>query len=85
MMDVNLRVDVDIYVSDVYDELSDDEKRELADWLYNDNIIDVPPSKNTNTTLLEDELIEKLSKIMQSYVRLTQQQILTIEAIYETL
>lgn len=85
MMDINLRVDVDIDVSDVYDELSDDEKRELADWLYNDNIIGVPPSKNTNTTLLEDELIEKLSKIMQSYVRLTQQQILTIEAIYETL
>jgi hypothetical protein len=85
MMDVNLRVDVDIDVSDVYDELSDDEKRELADWLYNDHIIDVPPSKNTNTTLLEDELIEKLSKIMQSYVRLTQEQIETIEKIYQTL
>jgi hypothetical protein len=84
-MDVNLRVDVDIDVEDVYDELSDSEKELLAEWLYNDNIINVPPNRYTNTTLMEDELIEKLSKIMQSYVRLTPEQIETIEEIYSNL
>ena len=84
-MYVDLRVDVDIDVEDVYNELSDSEKTELAEWLYNDNIIDVPPNKRGNTTFMEDELIEKLSKIMQSYVRLTQEQIETIEEIYSNL
>jgi hypothetical protein len=78
-----VRVTIDL--EDLYDELGSYDKRTLANWLYNDNIIDLPPNNSANTTLLEDELIEKLSKIMQSYARLTQEQILTIEAIYETL
>lgn len=82
-MYVYLRMDID--VEDVYDELSTSDKRELAEWLYNDGIVDVPPSKNTKTTFMEDELIEKMSKIMQSYVRLTQEQIETIEEIYSNL
>lgn len=78
-----VRVEIDL--EDVYDDLSLTEKRELADWLYNDDIIPIPPSKNKSTTLMEDELIEKLSKIMQSYVRLTPEQIETIEEIYSNL
>lgn len=77
-MYVNITIDLE----DAYDDLCTSDKRELAEWLYNDDIIPAPPSKNKNTTLMEDELIEKLSKIMQSYVRLTPLQIETIEQIY---
>lgn len=80
-MYVNITIDLE----DAYDDLSLTEKRELAEWLYNDDIIPAPPSRNKNTTLMEDELIEKLSKIMQSYVRLTPEQIETIEEIYSNL
>ncbi len=78
-------VSITIDLEDAYDDLCTSDKRELAEWLYNDNIIAVRPIKNTNTTLMEDELIEKLSKIMQSYVRLTPEQIETIEEIYSNL
>lgn len=78
-------VNVNIDLEDIYNDLSTRDKRELADWLYDDDIIAIPPSKSTNTTLMEDELIEKLSMIMQSYVRLTPEQIETIEEIYNNI
>jgi hypothetical protein len=70
---VNVSVDID--VDDFYDELDDSDKQMIAEWLYNDHIIPVGPNKNTNTTFLEDEFLEKMSKICSSYVKITTSQL----------
>jgi hypothetical protein len=75
-----VNVSVDIEVEDFYDELSDSDKIEIAKWLYNDCIIPVGPNKNTNTTLLEDEFLEKMGKICSSYVKITPSQ---LEVLYD--
>lgn len=76
-------VKVSVDVEEVYDDLSTFEKRQVAEWLYNDGIIDIKPNtRDNNTTLLEDEFIEKIDKITQSYLRLTSEQIEAIEKIY---
>ena len=78
-MYVNVRVDVE----EVYDDLSTYEKKQVAEWLYDDGIITIKPNKrDNNTTLLEYEFIEKMTKIIESYVRLTNEQIDAIEQIY---
>ncbi len=78
-MYANVRVDVE----EVYDDLSTYEKKQVAEWLYDDGIVAIKPNgPNKNTTLLEDEFIEKMTKIIESYVRLTNEQIDAIEQIY---
>lgn len=81
-MYVSVRVDVE----EVYDELSTFEKKQVAEWLYDEGIVAIKPNEgNKNTTLLEDEFIEKMAKIIESYVRLTNEQIDAIEQIFNQL
>lgn len=78
-MYANVRIDVE----EVYDDLSTYEKKQVAEWLYDDGIVVIKPNgPNKNKTLLEDEFIEKMTKIIESYVRLTNEQIDAIEQIY---
>jgi len=81
-----MTVSVYVDVEEVYDNLSTYDKKQVAEWLYNDGIVATNPNKEKyKTTIHEDELIEKIDKIIQSYVRLTKEQIEAIEQIYYTL
>jgi hypothetical protein len=81
-MNVSIYVDVE----EVYSELSTREKKIIAEWLYDDGIINIKAAfGSNNTTVLEDEFIEKISKIASSYISLTKEQTEIIENIYNQL
>lgn len=82
----SIRVYVDL--DDVYDEMDRHDKQTIAEWLYDDGILGRHPNAEIRKMVRGDEesngekeLRDNLSKIWNSYYRLTNEEELLIKQI----
>jgi hypothetical protein len=82
----SIRVYIDL--DDVYDEMDRHDKQTIAEWLYDDGILDRHPNAEIRKMVRGDEesngekeLRDNLSKIWNSYYRLTNEEELLIKQI----
>jgi len=81
-----VRIDVDL--DEVYNEMGRSDKHNMAEWLYEDGILDTHPNAEIRKIVRGDEesngekeLRDNLSKIWNSYHRLTSEEELLIKNI----
>jgi len=81
-----VRIDVDL--DEVYNEMGRSDKHNMAEWLYEDGILDKHPNAEIRKMVRggeesngEKELRDDLSKIWNSYHRLTNEEELLIKQI----
>lgn len=81
---INVRVDLD----DIYDEMDRYDKQQIAEWLYEDEILENHPNqsirilvKNTEESFGESQLRDDLSKLWKGYYQLSNEDIETIKII----
>jgi hypothetical protein len=81
-----IRIDVDL--DDVYNEMDRSDKRTMAEWLHEDGILESHPNPEIRKVVRGDEesngekeLRDNLSKIWNSYYRLTNEEELLIKQI----
>jgi hypothetical protein len=81
-----VRIDVDL--DEVYNEMGRSDKHNMAEWLYEDGILDTHPNAEIRKIVRggeesngEKELRDNLSKIWNSYHRLTNEEELLIKQI----
>jgi len=81
-----VRIDVDL--DEVYNEMGRSDKHNMAEWLYEDGILDTHPNAEIRKIVRGDEesngekeLRDNLSKIWNSYHRLTNEEELLIKQI----
>jgi hypothetical protein len=81
-----VRIDVDL--DEVYDQMGRRDKHNMAEWLYEDGILDTHPNAEIRKIVRggeesngEKELRDNLSKIWNSYHRLTNEEELLIKQI----
>jgi hypothetical protein len=81
-----VRIDVDL--DEVYDQMGRSDKHNMAEWLYEDGILDTHPNAEIRKIVRggeesngEKELRDNLSKIWNSYHRLTNEEELLIKQI----
>jgi hypothetical protein len=81
-----IRIDVDL--DDVYNEMDRSDKRTIAEWLHEDGILESHPNPEIRKVVRGDEesngekeLRDNLSKIWNSYYRLTNEEELLIKQI----
>jgi hypothetical protein len=74
-----VRVDIDL--DDIYDEMDRHDKIGMAEWLYDDRILDKHPNPNIRKVVRgeqespgEKELRDNLTKIWNSYHQLTNEE-----------
>jgi hypothetical protein len=81
-----VRIDVDL--EEVYDQMGRRDKNNMAEWLYEDGILNTHPNAEIRKIVRGDEesngekeLRDNLSKIWNSYHRLTNEEELLIKQI----
>lgn len=81
-------VRIDVYLDEVYDQMGRSDKNNMAEWLYEDGILDTHPNAEIRQIIRGDEesngekeLRDNLSKIWNSYHRLTNEEELLIKQI----
>ncbi len=81
-----VRIDVDL--DEVYNEMGRSDKNNMAEWLYEDGILNTHPNAEIRKIVRggeesngEKELRDNLSKIWNSYHRLTNEEELLIKQI----
>jgi hypothetical protein len=81
-------VRIDVYLDEVYDQMGRSDKNNMAEWLYEDGILDTHPNAEIRKIVRggeesngEKELRDNLSKIWNSYHRLTNEEELLIKQI----
>jgi hypothetical protein len=81
---INVTVDLD----EVYNQMDIHDKREMVEWLYEDGILETHPNSEIRKMVIgneesngEKELRDNLSKIWNSYHRLTNEEELLIKQI----
>lgn len=79
---INLHVDLD----EIYDEMDRSDKREMAKWLFDDGILQKHPNPEIRKVVRGDEesngekeLRDNLTKLWNSYYRMSNEDILLIE------
>ena len=79
---INLHVDLD----DIYNEMDRSDKREMAEWLFDDGILQKHPNPEIRKIVRGDEesdgekfLRDNLTKLWNSYYRMSNEDILLIE------
>jgi hypothetical protein len=79
---INLHVDLD----DIYDEMDRSDKRTMAQWLHDDGILESHPNPEIRKIVRGDEesdgekfLRDNLTKLWNSYYRMSNEDILLIE------
>ena len=79
---INLHVDLD----DIYDEMDRSDKRTMAQWLHDDGILESHPNPEIRKIARGDEesdgekfLRDNLTKLWNSYYRMSNEDILLIE------
>jgi len=79
-------VRIDVYLDEVYDQMGRSDKNNMAEWLYEDGILDTHPNTEIRKIVRGDEesngekeLRDNLSKIWNSYHRLTNEEELLIK------
>jgi hypothetical protein len=85
-------VRIDVYLDEVYDQMGRSDKNNMAEWLYEDGILDTHPNAEIRKIVRGDEesngekeLRDNLSKIWNSYHRLTNEEELLIKQIVNRL
>ena len=85
---INVKVELD----EVYDQMGRSDKNNMAEWLYEDGILDTHPNAEIRKIVRGDEesngekeLRDNLSKIWNSYHRLTNEEELLIKQIVNRL
>ena len=81
---INVKVDLD----EVYDQMGTYDKHDMAEWLYEDGILDTHPNSEIRKMVRGDkesngekELRDDLTKLWNSYYRLTNEEELLIKQI----
>jgi hypothetical protein len=81
---INVKVDLD----EVYDQMGKYDKRDMAEWLYEDGILDTHPNPEIRKLIRgneesqgEKELRDSLTKLWNSYHRLSNEDELLIKQI----
>lgn len=81
-------VRIDVYLDEVYDQMGRSDKNNMVEWLYEDGILDTHPNAEIRKIVRggeesngEKELRDNLSKIWNSYHRLTNEEELLIKQI----
>ena len=81
---INVKVDLD----DVYDQMGKYDKRDMAEWLYEDGILDTHPNPEIRKLIRgneesqgEKELRDVLDKLWNAYHRLSNEDELLIKQI----
>jgi hypothetical protein len=81
-------VRIDVYLDEVYDQMGRSDKHNMAEWLYEDGTLDAHPNAEIRKIVRGDEesngekeLRDNLSKIWNSYHRLTNEEELLIKQI----
>jgi hypothetical protein len=71
-------VSIDVDLDDIWDGMDKNDKRAIAEWLYEDGILDTHPNpeirklvRGNNESQGEKDLRDNLTKIWNSYHRLT--------------
>ena len=79
---ITVSADVDVYLSDVYDELGSKDKAELVEWLKEDGYLTQRDTEyEENTHPMQDIFNESLDKIRNSYHLLSSEERELIELI----
>jgi hypothetical protein len=85
---INVKVDLD----EVYDQMGAYDKHDMAEWLYEDGVLDTHPNseirktfRNSEESQGEKELRDNLTKIWNSYYRLSNEDELLIKQISKKL
>ena len=81
-------VRIDVYLDEVYDQMGRSDKNNMAEWLYEDGILDTHPNveirkivRGNEESNGEKELRDNLSKLWNSHYRLTNEEELLIKQI----
>jgi hypothetical protein len=71
-------ISIDVDLDDIWDGMDKNDKRAIAEWLYEDGILDTHPNpeirklvRGNNESQGEKDLRDNLTKIWNSYHRLT--------------
>ena len=85
---INVKVDLD----EVYDQMATYDKHDMAEWLYEDGVLETHPKseirktfRNSEESQGEKELRDNLTKIWNSYYRLSNEDELLIKQISKKL
>jgi hypothetical protein len=85
---INVKVDLD----EVYDQMGTYDKHDMAEWLYEDGVLETHPKseirktfRNSEESQGEKELRDNLTKIWNSYYRLSNEDELLIKQISKKL
>lgn len=85
-----IRIDIDL--DEIYDEMDRHDKREMAQWLFDDGILSVHPNpeirrlvRDPEETYGETELRNALNKLWDGYHRLSNEDELLIKQIADKL
>jgi hypothetical protein len=72
---------IDVDLDDIWDGMDKNDKRAIAEWLYEDGILDTHPNpeirklvRGNNESQGEKDLRDNLTKIWNSYHRLTNEE-----------
>lgn len=78
-------ISIDIDLDEIYDQLSNREKKELANWLTDDGFIENKQVPIKIDSLGHKMLVENCQKLSDSYYKLSQEQIELIETLTKNL
>jgi hypothetical protein len=74
-------ISIDVDLDDIWDGMDKNDKRAIAEWLYEDGILDTHPNpeirklvRGNNESQGEKDLRDNLTKIWNSYHRLTNEE-----------
>lgn len=74
-------ISIDVDLDDIWDGMGKNDKRVIAEWLYEDGILDTHPNpeirklvRGDNESQGEKDLRDNLTKIWNSYHRLTNEE-----------
>ena len=74
-------VNIDVDLSDIYSDLSDYEKRELADYLIEDGVVSSLAPDPSAISYNEEEFADKCNVLSKAYYRMSNEETKLIEAL----
>ena len=74
-------VNIDVDLSDIYSDLSDYEKRELADYLIEDGVVSSLAPDPSASSYNEEEFADKCNALSKAYYRMSNEETKLIEAL----
>jgi hypothetical protein len=87
-----IRINVDVDLDEIYNEMDRNDKREMAEWLFDDGILSSHPNPEIRKLVRGDEesqgekeLRDALTKLWNSYYRLSNEDELLIKQITDKL